>query len=48
MKILTAIIKTLLWMIFIAFCAVVVAFFIAIFNPEGVTRAIDIFIGGSG
>jgi hypothetical protein len=32
-----------LWMVFISFCAVLVTFFITIFNADGVLRAIEIF-----
>lgn len=45
MKILSAIIKTLLSMAFIAFCAVIATFFVAVFNPDGVSRAIEIIKG---
>ena len=43
MKILRALVKTLLSMAFITFCAAVSAFFIAIVNPEGVAKAMEIF-----
>ena len=43
MKILNAIIKSILGMAFIAFCALVATFFIAIVNADGVLKAIEIF-----
>ena len=45
MKIFNVITKTLLGMAFIAFCAVIATFFVAVFNPDGVSRAIEIIKG---
>jgi ABC-type phosphate/phosphonate transport system permease subunit len=44
MKILTAIVKTILSMALIAFCAVILAFFLTVFLPENVVRAVEIFM----
>jgi hypothetical protein len=44
MKILTAIVKTILSMAFTAFCAVILAFFLTVFLPENVMRAVEIFM----
>lgn len=40
--------RTIVTMVFIAFCAVVATFFIGMFNADGVLKAIEIFkaIGG--
>ena len=43
MKLLTDIIKTILGMVFIAFCAIVATFFISIFYAEGVIKALEVF-----
>lgn len=43
MKIFNAIIKCILGMLFITFCAFVATFFIAIVNADGVIKAIEIF-----
>lgn len=43
MKIITAIIKTALTMLLIAFMAVIACFFIAVFEPDKVLRAIELF-----
>jgi hypothetical protein len=42
MKIITAVIKTVLNMAFVAFCAAIVAFFVTVFYAEGVLRAIEV------
>jgi hypothetical protein len=41
--------RMIAWMVFITFCAVVVAFFVAIYNPEGVMNAVELvrsIVGG--
>ena len=43
MKIISAIIRTLMGMALTAFCAVIATFFITIFHAESVVRAIEIF-----
>ena len=43
MKIFGKIISTLLSMIFIAFCVVIATFLLAIFIPDGVLRAFEVF-----
>jgi hypothetical protein len=44
MKIISAIIRTILGMTFIAFCAVILAFFLTVFMPEEVMRAVEFFM----
>ena len=43
MKIITAIVKTVLTMFLVAFFAVIACFFIAIFEPDKVLRAFELF-----
>jgi ABC-type phosphate/phosphonate transport system permease subunit len=43
MKILTAIVKTIINMAFITFCAGIVAFFLTVFFPDNVVKAVEIF-----
>lgn len=43
MKIIEAIFKTALTMLLIAFMAVIACFFIAVFEPDKVLRAIELF-----
>lgn len=43
MKIFGAIIRTLLGIVFVAFCAVVLTFFLTVFIPNNVLNAVEIF-----